>query len=164
MKLLGNVALFQIGWLASVLGAAQDRPFLGPIVVSIVVAIHLRSLGTKGEGLLILASALLGTTAESVLASTGTLSYHADPPPLWLCPPWITAMWANFAITLRHSLRWLESRPALAALLGAVAGPLAYAAGARLGAIEPLGMLAFLSLAMLWGISVPILFRLSRNV
>jgi hypothetical protein len=163
LKRLGNVALFQIGWLASVLGAAQDRPFAGPVVVAIGLAVHLRFMGTKRECLLILASAILGTTAESVSTVTGILSYRADPPPGWLCPPWITALWANFAMTLRHSLWWLEPRPILATLVGAISGPLAYAAAARIGAIEPIeGVFAFPFLAILWGLALPFLLHCSK--
>ena len=49
-------------------------------------------------------------------------------------PHWIVAMWVLFASTLNVSLRWLRGRWALATLLGAVAGPLAYYGGAGLGA------------------------------
>lgn len=162
MKILANVLLFHIGWFASVLGAAQDRPYLGPAVVGIALAIHLCLFGTRRELLLILASAALGTIAESAFARTGFASYRADPLPPWLCPPWISAMWANFAMTLRHSLRWLEARPFLALVVGAAAGPLAYLAGARLGAIafhDPAPAILFL--AALWATALAALLRLS---
>ena len=64
-------------------------------------------------------------------------------------PYWILAMWALFATTLNASLGWLHGRPALAGALGMLSGPLAYWAGARLGAIElvqPAAALAALAL------------------
>ncbi len=165
MKTLANLALFQIGWFASVLGAAQGHPFAGPLVVGIAIAIHLRWFGTKREALLILASAAFGTVAESALSLTGLVSYRSDPVPSWLCPPWITAMWANFAMTLRHSLRWLEGRWFLGWLLGAAAGPLAYVAGSRLGAIELLDAIPALSiLASVWAGALIALPLLSRKI
>jgi hypothetical protein len=54
----------------------------------------------------------------------------------WLAPVWIIAMWAGFATLLHVALRWLLPHRWLAALLGAVGGPLAYYAGMRLGAVN----------------------------
>jgi hypothetical protein len=120
---------------------------------------------TRREGVLLLASAALGTLAESGLAVSGLATFHADPAPDWLCPPWISALWANFGITLRHSLRWLERHLVLASLLGALIGPLSYVAGARLGAISfPEPSLALASLAALWALYLPLLFALSARL
>ena len=165
VRTLLNIALFQIGWFASVLGAAHHRPYLGPLVVGTALAIHLRFFGTKLEALLILASALLGTVAESSLALAGLLAYRADPGPAWACPPWIVAMWANFGLTLRHSLRGLDGRPLLATAVGAVAGPLAYVAGSRLGALtllEPVS--GVLLLSVLWGGALYALLRIQLSI
>jgi hypothetical protein len=152
VKTAANVALFQIGWFASILGAAGGHAFVGPVAVGLILAIHFRWLGTKREWPLLVLSGALGTLAESVLALTGLVSYRADPAPRWLCPPWITAMWVNFAMTLKHSLGWLEGRCVLALLLGALAGPLAYVAGERLGAIElARPPLALTTLGLIWG-------------
>jgi hypothetical protein len=147
------------------LGAANGYGWLGPLVVFIVVSCHLRFLASKGEAWLVSASVLVGTVAESVLVSSGVVVYRADPPPVWLCPPWISAMWANIAITLRHSLGWLEPRSPLTWLIGGVGGPCAYYAGARLGAIEwdvPSAALAAFSL--LWASAIPGLLWLSGKL
>jgi hypothetical protein len=165
VKTLGNLVLVHIGWFASVLGGARGFPLAGPAVVLLLVLAHLRFFGTKREGWLLVASGALGAIAESLLGLTGLVTYRADPPPHWLCPPWIAAMWVNFAMTLRHSLRWLEGRWALAILFGILAGPIAYVGGARLGAIEllvPSGALA--ALAGLWGAALPGLALLSRKL
>jgi hypothetical protein len=53
-----------------------------------------------------------------------------------LAPLWVVALWAQFATLLRNPLRWLRDRPLLAALLGLAGGPLAWASGARLGAVQ----------------------------
>jgi hypothetical protein len=165
LSTLGNVALFQIGWFASVLGAARGHPLAGPVVVIVALTIHLNWSGTRREWVLILAGALLGTVAESALALTGLVSYRADPAPAWLSPPWITALWANFTMTLRHSLAWLEGRWLLASLIGGGAGPLAYLAGWRLGAIElPEPVPTFFILAALWAVATTSLLFLSRKL
>jgi Protein of unknown function (DUF2878) len=74
-------------------------------------------------------------------------------------------MWVLFASTLNVSLRWLRGRWTLAALLGAMAGPLAYYGGAKLGGVvisEP--VLAFTALAIGWAAFVPLLIRLSTRL
>lgn len=43
---------------------------------------------------------------------------------------------AVMALTLNHSLAWLQSRLLLAALLGGVTSPLSYLAAAKLGAVQ----------------------------
>ena len=46
-----------------------------------------------------------------------------------IAPFWMLALWIAFATTLNHSMRWLMHRPVVAAIGGAVFGPLAYLAG-----------------------------------
>jgi hypothetical protein len=66
-----------------------------------------------------------------------------------------------FVMTLRHSLGWLRGRYLLAAALGAVAGPLAYWAGSKLGAIELAGTTrAALAIGAAWTVSMVILLRI----
>jgi hypothetical protein len=65
------------------------------------------------------------------------------------------SLWLAFATTLNHSLRWLTCRPVAAALAGALGGPLAYLAGAKLGALTlatPAITLPFI--AMLWTLAM----------
>jgi hypothetical protein len=80
-------------------------------------------------------------------------------------PLWILAMWVLFATALRSSLRWLQGRPALAALFGAVGGPLSYAAAARMGACrfeQP--VVSALALGVAWAVITPLLVALARRV
>jgi hypothetical protein len=70
-----------------------------------------------------------------------------------------------FATTLNLSLGWLKGRPALAALLGAVGGPLAYFAGHRLGGIElPDPAVALLVQGLGWSVLMPLLTSLATRL
>jgi hypothetical protein len=63
-----------------------------------------------------------------------------------------------FATTLNVSLRWLRSRPLLAAGLGAIGGPLAYAGGAGLGALNlETSPLSIGALGIGWALAMPLL-------
>lgn len=63
------------------------------------------------------------------------------------------------------SLRWLQPRPLLAAVLGLVGGPLAWYAGARLGALElPDPSLALSVLGAGWAALMPLLLWLASRL
>ena len=89
---------------------------------------------------------------------------YAEPGPLpMLAPAWILALWALFAIALREPLRWLHGGWPLAALLGALGGPLSYAGAERLGACTLNRPLARLALALGWAAITPLLLVLARR-
>ena len=50
MLLLFNIAAFEIAWLSSVLGAAREMPWLGPVAVLIVLAVHLHAARKPSDG------------------------------------------------------------------------------------------------------------------
>ncbi|MGB5202220.1 MAG: DUF2878 domain-containing protein, partial [Sedimenticolaceae bacterium] len=82
-----------------------------------------------------------------------------------LAPYWIVAMWMGFATTLNVSLGWLKGRYWLAALFGAVGGPLAYLAGAKLGGITLISSEAALTaLALGWATIMPLLMYLAARL
>ena len=70
----------------------------------------------------------------------------------------VAAIWGAFALTLRHSFRFLHGRPWLAALMGAIGAPLAYLGAGRFGYAvqftrgEPAALVA---LALGWAIALP---------
>ncbi len=165
--LLVNIVSFQAGWFASVLGAAAGSSWLGPAVVLPLAAFHLGRAGDRrAEGSLLIASGVAGFIAETAMIAAGFYDPAVSPLPAPLAPPWLVAMWVNFGTTLSVSLRFLEERPGLSALLGAVAGPAAYLGGERLGAVrfaDPWWAGAA-ALAVLWAAAVPCLFLFRRSL
>jgi len=157
---LASFAGFQIGWFACVLGAAYGYWTVGPVVVGLIVLLQLTIVpNTAAEMRPILAALILGYLFDSSLIQMGLFSLKSNVLPSWSSSPWMIAMWVNFALTLRHSMSWLRGRYLLGAALGAIAGPLAYFAGARLGAMEILtDPLTFsLALGAAWAAATPLL-------
>jgi hypothetical protein len=154
-----NIALMQTAWFACVLGAARGNRLAGPVAVIVLTALHLRLLSRdpRREGLLIAGAALFGFMLETALGAAGSLRPNGDYLPFPLAPLWMTALWANFATLLDHSLRWLRKRPLLAALGGAVGGPAAYLGGERLGAVTIEGASGVLLLGAAWAVALPLL-------
>jgi hypothetical protein len=164
MKKIINLTFFQIAWFAAVLGAANDVPWLGPLVMVPVLAVHLSLTDDRHRELkLLLAAGLLGFLYDTALVSAGIFSplQHLVPHPF--SPPWMVGLWMNFAATLNVSMVWLRGRYLLAAAFGAIGGPLAYYSGAKLGATEALPSLnGMLVLAVGWGVMTPLLVWLAR--
>ena len=163
-KLL-NAALFQVAWFAAVLGAARGMPWLGPIVMIPILAIHLAlQQNRQGELKLLMAAGVLGFLFDTVFIVGGIFTplQHLFPRPF--SPPWMVCLWLNFAATLNVSMAWLSGRYLLAAAFGAIGGPLAYYSGARLGATEALPtMNGMLLLAVGWGLMTPLLVWLAHE-
>jgi hypothetical protein len=74
-------------------------------------------------------------------------------------------MWINFALTLRFSMSWLLGRYFLGAAIGALGGPAAYYAGARLGAVEFETSLttSLVVVGLVWAAALPILLYWARE-
>lgn len=162
---LANVALMQAGWFVCVLGAARGWPALGTAAVGAILLWHLwRTPYPRREAMLIGAVLALGAVFDGTVLAADAVAYPNGQWFAWLTPHWMLALWALFAVSLNVSLRWLRQRWALAALLGAVAGPLSYLAGVRLGAArfidEPLA-LALLGLG--WALTMPALLVLAER-
>jgi hypothetical protein len=158
-RTLLNFVAFQIGWFACVLSAANGLPWLGLLVVSLVIGLHLTLAERPGQEFKLIALAvLLGLVFDSMLVYSGWLRYASPAPYAGLAPYWILGMWALFATTLNVSMSWLKSKTMMALLLGAIFGPLSYMAGQRLGALEFVdfrsGMAA---LVVVWALAMPLL-------
>ena len=165
MAILINFAAFQLGWFSAVLGAAKGMPWAGPLVIALVLILHFYQAKRPVEEFgLVLVSAFIGTWFDSMLVAFGWVSYPSGQWHAMLAPYWIIAMWMLFATTLNLSLTWLRGRPWLAAVVGAISGPLTYVAGTKLGAMQFLDQQAALTaLAVGWAIMLPALVKLGTR-
>jgi hypothetical protein len=167
---LANFLLFQAGWVATVASAGAGHPWAGPLVALALVGAQLAAGPDRAARLRTVTTvawvAVLGTALDTALRWAGVTAFPDWPATPWPCPPWITALWALYASTLGSSMAWLQGRPAVAALLGAVSGPLSYLAAERLGAVvlapDPLRRWAVLALA--WAVAVPVTLAVARRV
>jgi hypothetical protein len=147
MASIWNFIQFQVGWFGIVLNVAADQMLFAYLIAIAVFALHLMWVRNPIPELLLLAAlAVVGWLWETLVLATGWIAY-GDGGGQW-APLWLACLWANFATTLNHSLRWLQGRWLLAALFGAAGGPLAFFAGEKLGAavfLEPGAMLILLA-------------------
>jgi hypothetical protein len=160
---LVNVAASQACWFACVLGAAAGRPWIGPLAVLAFAAAHVMTRPTalerQREAQTMLAAAVIGYGADSVLVLGGWLAFPPHAALGWPSSAWMVALWVGFAATLNSSMGWISGRYAAAALFGVAGGPLAYAAGVRVGAALLPGdaRVALAAIAIEWGVAMPVL-------
>jgi len=165
VKSLLNYALFQGVWFAAVWGAAEGRVHLGFLAALAMLAVHLALVASTErarELAYVLGFGLVGTAIDSGLRAAGWIAYPTSD--AWMhptAPPWILGLWLGFAMLPRFSLAWLRPRPVLAAVLGAIGGPLSFFAGTRFGSIEPASSAAWLALAVEYAALTAIMMRLA---
>ncbi|UVL98832.1 DUF2878 domain-containing protein [Pseudomonas atacamensis] len=157
---IANAVLFQLGWLACVLGGNS----LWLLLALVALVIHLRWISSwAAEGRLILCVVIVGTAVDSVLRYLDVFRF-ADASPL--IPLWLMLLWALLATTLRHCLAWSARPWWLASALGAVGGALSYYAGGRLAGVQfPYGEAATLIvIGLLWAGLFPLLHLMARRL
>jgi len=137
LTILMNVLLFQAAWFAGVLGAARGSSWLGVVVAAGVIAWHLgKAQRASREFVLLVVALAVGLLFENLLVRAGWLRFDPSAVTAGAAPLWMVTLWAVFATTLNVSMRLLHGRPLAGAAMGAIAAPLAYYAGSRLGAVE----------------------------
>jgi hypothetical protein len=158
---LFNFIAYQLAWFACVLGAAHGLAWAGAAFALAVAAVHLalrpEAIPIRREIELMAVAAVVGFIVDSALLRSHQVEFASADWAGW-APLWMVSLWIAFATTLNHSLHWLASRPLMAMLGGAIGGPLAYLAGAKLGALEITATLtAFALIAVLWAAAMGIL-------
>lgn len=162
---LAEWAGFQAVWFACALGAAQGLNWPGVAAAALFLLVTLAGRGwSRPLVVAVLASGAFGAVGESLLSATGLLLHAADPAMPGVAPAWIIALWLAFGATVPAMQALLGSGLRRAALVGAVAGPLAYVAGARLGALQfPAGLWpAVAAIGLIWALALPLLMRAHR--
>jgi len=165
MSALSNFLGYQAVWLVAVAGAGRGLVWPALAALAAFALWQLARSGTRRADLRVLAVAVaLGVLLDGALSLCGVLGYAAPRPalPPGGAPLWILALWAAFALTLNHSLAWLRRHSLLAALLGAVGGPFAYLAAAKLAnavTFRAPEAVALAALAAGWGAALVVLVR-----
>ena len=163
--MFANFLAFQIGWFACVLGGAHGLPWVGTGIAFVIVGWHLtRAARPKQELLLVLSAAAIGALFDTLLVWLGWFTYSSGTLIAGTAPHWMVALWMLFATTLNLSLAWLKRRLFVAALFGAIGGPLAYLGGEKLGALNFASPTAgLIALAIGWALLTPLLAMIAQR-
>lgn len=169
MKFWINLVGYQLVWFCTVIGAGHGLAWPALLAVALFAAMQLTISDNRRVDLqLVGVAVLIGIVLEGTLAYSGLVHYTAHVPalPPGGAPLWILALWAAFALTLRQSLRYLQAHPRIAALLGAIGAPLAYASASRGWSAVTFAAPAWHALVVIgmgWAIGMPLLATLARR-
>jgi hypothetical protein len=166
-RVIANIVGNQCVWLCAVAGAGRGWAWPGVVAAAAFVLWQLAiAPHPRVEVRLVVLALAVGLVVDGVAGGLGWLVYDVPQGVSWLAPVWILALWAAFAVMLTVSMKALQTRLALAALLGGLGAPLAYLAAARgWGAVEFIAPtwhgIAWLALA--WSIAMPLLLHAART-
>ncbi len=162
-----NFIAFQIIWLLCVFGAAKGYPWLGPLAVSLWLLAHLQiHRSTAAQELkLVIFAAVLGYCLDSILVLLDIMRFTEAAQLGYPSTLWMVALWVNLAMTIRHSLDWLNRRYVLTSLFGGFGGALAYWAGVKIGAITMQDTtLALFTIFSVWFFALPLIYLYSGRL
>ena len=166
MNFWTTLVAYQAAWFAAVIGAGHGLWWPGVVAALAFVAWRLAVSAHRKVEWRLLATALpVGLALEYAWVRTGLLSYSA-PWPWPQAPAWLISLWLAFALTIVPLLGYLHARPALAAVVGAFGGPLAYLGAARGwdAVLLPTPVWpSLLALAIGWAIALPLLATLAQR-
>lgn len=162
-----NFLAYQCTWFIVVSSAAHRQTLVGLGVALLFSLAQLAvSKWRKIDAQLMGVALALGTLIDGALSYLGWIRYADAAPalPPGGAPLWILALWVGFALTFTRSLAWLQGRPLLGMLLGAIGAPLSYWSAAReWHAVRFLQPEGFAGLAVGWALAIPLLLHLARR-
>lgn len=167
-KIILTCGMYQAVWFASIFGAAHNRCYLGVIACAVMCIVHFLWVSTnrRSDTFLCVIAVATGLVTDTVVAWVGAMHFTQCTVYGPVAPPFMLALWIAFALVIRIALGWLDERYILAVVVGAIGGPLAYGAGAHIGAVTVADSLfyAYGIIALQWACVLPFLVYASRVV
>ena len=162
-----NMLWMQALWFGAIIGAAHEQLWLAPILLMGFAFWEFRpDRRVYGDFQLMLVAVLIGLILDTIWIKLGWIEFADAWASSERAPLWILLLWAGLALTLNHSLAWLQSRLVLAAVLSGLSSPLSYLGAARLGALdivtESWWWIAGLGLS--WALVLPLLLWLASHL
>ena len=153
-------------WFGAVIGAAHQQLWLAPVVMMGFAFWEFRpDRRVYGDFQLMLVAVLIGLILDTTWIKLGWIEFAGGWAFSERAPLWILLLWAGLALTLNHSLAWLQSRLVFAAVLGGVISPFSYLAAERLGAVAIVTESGawFVGLGLSWAVALPLLLWLAKH-
>jgi len=164
-QLACNSLGYYIAWLSLIMLPQQDKAMLAYTISGTYIVIHfLLSKHKKIDLLLLILFPIIGMIVDGTLTKLGIFQFSTTTPYIPI-PFWLLLIWAIFSLLLNQSLLWLQRKPKIAIIMGALSAPLSYYAGYKLGAVnyaDPIQTLGTISI--IWAILLPILCLMNKRL
>ena len=160
-----NFIAFQLIWLIAVVGASHQIqwPCLIAVILFCIWQLSPKRRHQTDIGLIIFAL-IIGTMLDSLWQGLNLIQFELQ---MAMLPPlWILLLWITLALSINHSLSWLNKSPWFPLLFGAIGAPLSYYAGHRIGAVDfPSGFVSFcIAISLSWSIVMCIFVNFEQIV
>lgn len=158
MMMWFNLLGFNLSWLGLVI---YGNTF--SVIALAWLSIHLYLTKNRpAEIVLIILVTIIGFVIDTSLIHLGVFTFNTA----YIIPFWLIVLWACFAATLHHSLRFLERSKILQLLCGIAFPALSYIGGASLSAVQLNYSLitTYTLLAIIWGPLLVLLFSLKTQI
>ena len=157
---------YQATWFAAVIGAGHGLWWPGVVAAGLFALWRLAVSPQRAlEARLVLVALVIGLVLENLWVGSGLLDYAVNWPSAG-APAWILALWLSFGLAVVPLLGYLHRRLLLAAVFGAIGGPLAYLGAARGWDVAQFASPqwhSLLALAAGWALAMPLLAWLARR-
>ena len=153
-----NLVGFNLAWFGLVYWGNNFIPFSLLLLIS-----HLFFIAkSRNELLLIMVITFIGIFVDSLLVQFNVFIFVNG----GHIPFWLMMLWACFATTICHSLRFLSGRKALQLFVGAIFAPLSYIAGYKFQAVDfGQSMIStYLLLSVIWAALFVLFFYLKDKL
>lgn len=148
---------FKLIWVGTIVLAAKGHDIMAALLIWGWSIFWWLQPKLSSYSSLAIKSLLVGTIAELILCYSG-IALNKTGEALFFPPLWLLGLWLAFASLLPYCLKGLHQKLAVAAIVGAVFGPLSYNAGSNWGAMHIQSDIWGLSIiGLIWGISFPFL-------
>ena len=147
MKPWMHAVLYQITWFVTVLLGNTIAMVWALVILMPTLAWRQTRTGWLFIGIV----TVVGYGADLILQALGFIHFYESTA---FGPIWLLVLWISFA-HLIWSFLYRIPYVVLRIVVGAIAGPLSYLAGAALGAAEPLALPGIIAFVVWWAIAFP---------
>ena len=162
-----NMAWMQALWFAAVIGAAHKQTWPAVIILLTFAWWQLEPSRRQSSDLQIIPVAVfIGMVLDSSWIKLGWIQFSNPEPVPHMAPIWILLLWTGLALTVNHSLGWLQGKLVLAGSVSGLVSPFSYLAAQRLGAVHIISdsWSWFFGLAICWALALPFLLWLAGHL
>jgi len=126
---LFNWFSFYLYWILCIWGASKNEFYLGPIVGSLFIIIHILIIDNRLKEIkYIIICILSGFILQSIFYYLNILEYKGSIMfgKFLIVPPWILILWAGLGSTIFHSFNWIINKKVLGTVLAAICFPIIF--------------------------------------
>ena len=154
-----NLIAFNIVWFGCVIGRNDLSWFCAPLILGYATLLVCQK---EVKFNLIAFPVCIGISIDSILTALGIFQFEET---MLLVPLWLVFLWIAFSTTLCHSLLFIGRNKLAVVTTGAIALPLNYTIGERLGAVVFDGSYVMTTIVMsvTWAICLPLLFYFAES-